>query len=146
MFKINRKIEYALIIIKHFYSNNQKILTVKEIADQYKLSFDLSAKILSSMAKQGWFLVKKGVRGGYVISEDFKEISFLELIEVIFGSVASVNCLSSHLSCDLISQCNLISPMYNLNNKIRKFCRSFSVFELIYTPKNIEVENIIRRT
>ena len=143
MFKINRKVEYALIIIKHFYSNKASY-NVKEISTQYSLSFDLTAKVLSIMAKKGWFFVKKGTNGGYVMIEDFQKVSLLELIETILGRVSSVNCLTKHLNCSLISQCNLISPMYELNDKIRNFCASISVYKLVVIKKNSVIEKKIK--
>ena len=144
MFKINKKIEYALIIIKNFNTHNTEAHTARQIADKYNMSFDLTSKTLSLMSGKGWFLSKKGSKGGYIMVEDFKQVNLLTLIEVILGRLSSVDCLSGHLNCQLINECNLISPMYRLNKEIRVFCKSINIYDLISTNNDTKLETTIR--
>jgi DNA-binding IscR family transcriptional regulator len=45
MFKINKKVEYALMVLKHMYEKKP----VKEICDKYGAPFDVTSRSMQKM-------------------------------------------------------------------------------------------------
>ncbi len=132
MFKINRKIEYALIALRHIKNSPGPLVSAKEICDAYKTPFDTTSRTLQIMAQKGILKAEHGAYGGYQIIKDLSSVSFQELTEMIVGPIKIANCFhGSYSHCDLASSCNVIAPMLNLNDRMSSLFKTFSVQELI---------------
>ncbi len=132
MFKINRKVEYALIALRHMQERDSSCLvSAKEICDTYQAPFDLVSRVLQRLAASGILQSEKGPYGGYRLGRDFKEISVLDLIETTVEPVAVASCLSEDKAdCAMLGTCNILTPMTALNHQLRNFFSQLSVAEL----------------
>ncbi len=133
MFKINRKLEYALISLRHMSAKAPGQLTsAKEICDIYHTPFDPTSRVLQIMAQQEIVRAEQGAHGGYQVLKDLSKVTLFDLTQMIEGPLQIVNCFHTNQShCDMTSSCNVISPMLNLNEKITSFFKSINVQELI---------------
>lgn len=133
MFKVNKRIEYALIALKHMHAKYPgELTTAKEISSAYRTPFDVTSRVLQLMAGKSWLRSEQGAQGGYQIIKDFNEISFLDLVECLVGSVQMANCLyDDRADCDLVQTCNIISPITKLNRQLKDFYASLPVKDLM---------------
>ena len=132
MFKVNRKIEYALIALKYINSKPKDLVSAKEICDIYHAPFDPTSRVLQIMAQHEIVRAEQGAHGGYQILKDLTKVSLQDLTDIIEGPVEIVNCFHGNYShCDITSSCNVISPMLNLNERISTFFKTINVQELI---------------
>lgn len=132
MFKVNRKIEYALIALRYINSKPKDLVSAKEICDVYKTPFDTTSRVLQIMAQNGIVKAEHGAYGGYQISKDLTKVTLLALVEMILGPMKIANCFSkSYSACELVGGCNIIAPMLNLNDKMIDLFKTISVHELI---------------
>ena len=140
MFKINRKIEYALIALKHMSQNHAGELTsAKEICDIYHIPFDPTSRVLQLMAQNGILKAEHGAYGGYQILKDLSKVTFSDLTQIIVGPIEIVNCFHKNFShCELTGHCNVISPMLNLNEKVGQLFRTISIKDLVESKNPAE--------
>ena len=133
MFKINRKLEYALIALRHMSSKPPGPLTsAKEICDVYHTPFDPTSRVLQIMAQQGIVRAEQGAHGGYQILKDLSKITLFDLTQIIEGPLEIVNCFHGHdPHCAMTTSCNVISPMLNLNERLSELFKTINVRELI---------------
>lgn len=139
MNRIHRKVEYALIALKHMRAKAPgERTTAKEIAAQYGCPPDVLARVLQTLANRSILISEQGVRGGYVIAKDLSRVSFHELLEMILGPLEVARCLHEGKStgvdegaCEMRGSCNIVSPIQLLNRKMTEFYRSLTVLELI---------------
>ncbi len=145
MFKINRKVEYALISLKHMsHKEPGQLTSAKEICDVYKTPFDPTARVLQLMTQQGIIKAEHGVHGGYQITKDLMKVTFVDLVNIITGPIKIANCFhQKHSFCDITAGCNLISPMLNLNDKMQHLFETITIKELLES-KNSSAERQIR--
>ena len=136
MFKLNKKVEYAIIALKHMYCKRPgDMSTVKEICELYGAPFDVTSRAMQKMASAGILKSEKGAHGGYLIQKDLGELKLLDLIELVSGSVALANCVSSSCKCDMIESCNIVRPVTRLNDMVREFFSAMTVEDLIDDSK-----------
>lgn len=143
MFKINRKIEYALIALKHMSLKAPGQLTsAKEICDIYQTPFDPTARVLQIMAQHEILRAEQGARGGYQILKDLNKITVGNLSDIIVGPIEIASCFHGDYShCGLNTSCNVIGPMLNLNERISALFNTMKVAELVQS-KNHGEKNI----
>ena len=133
MNKINRKLEYALMALKHMSQKIPGELTsAKEVSDSFHTPFDATARVMQQMAQKehGLLRAEYGANGGYQISKDLARVSVLDLIEMIEGPTALVKCVGDK-ACDIQGTCNISSPLQNLNDRLNGFYESLSLKELL---------------
>lgn len=133
MNKINRKVEYALIALKHMRARQPGELTsVKEITTLYGCPFEATSKVMQTLASRGLIRSEQGAHGGYQILKDLNRISLYEVMEIIVGPVEIAKCLhTDERACELRDSCNVVSPIQALNRKLIEFYRGLTVGELL---------------
>lgn len=131
MNKLNRKLEYSLMALKHM---SQKIpgelTTAKEVADAYHTPFDASARVMQQLAQKGFLKSEQGAFGGYQIIQDLGKLTLYDLMEVVSGPIGVVKCTNKE-DCDIQSTCNIVSPIQILNQKMAAFYKGISLKELL---------------
>lgn len=132
MNKVHRKLEYSLMALKHMsLKRSGELTTAKEVSDAYHAPFEAVARSLQIMAQKGLLKSSAGVQGGYQISRDLKQVSLLELIEMMEGPTRIAKCMSSGEPCEIVGTCNIISPIQNLNQKLSDFYRSLTIQDIL---------------
>ena len=118
MLNITRKIEYALIAIRHM-NNSKQLCSSREISSNYNIPHETMAKTLQKLSKIGYLHAIKGPNGGYYLNKTINKIKLIDFIESIEGPFGIVQC-STNNNCDLIELCNIKSPIDKINLNLRK--------------------------
>tara|TARA_Y100000590_G_C15614366_1_gene975147 strand:+ start:13 stop:405 length:393 start_codon:yes stop_codon:yes gene_type:complete len=118
MLNITKKIEYALIAIRHM-NNSKELCSSREISSQYKIPHEIMAKTLQQLSKIGYLHAIKGPNGGYYVDKTINKVKLIDFIENIEGPFGLVQC-STNSNCDLIQFCNIKSPIDKINLNLRK--------------------------
>ncbi len=130
MIKINRKVEYALMVLKAMKDKgNSELLTAREVCDQYHTPFDTTAKVMQQMNTAGILTSQQGVKGGYTLAKDLSQVSYLELAELIEGKSFMMDCHDG--PCELMHSCNITQPIKRLNDYLINIFQALSVGELL---------------
>lgn len=139
MVKINKKVEYSLIVLKHLNSkeaNSQ--VTAREICDLYHTPFDTTSRVMQKMNSKGILGSTQGKNGGYKLMLNLDKVSYLELFEIIEGRKAAKDC--TQMNCSLVHSCNITGPINRLNQYLLNFFSGLSIKELLEDtslPNNI---------
>ena len=130
MFEVNRKVEYALIALKHMSPKTDGSLTsARELSKAYNIPFDSIARVLQKLNSEGFLHAEQGARGGYRIAIDLTAMSFAEFMKRIVGPVEFTRCVKG--TCALADVCGIISPMQVLQQRLTGFLEDISLKELI---------------
>ncbi len=130
MLKITRKVEYALIALRHMQNKEPNAVTsTKEIAVLYDIPLELLAKTLQLMARDGIIDGVHGPNGGYKIKANLENINMIEFFEKIEGPLGLMDCYFDS-DCTLISACNIRSPIQKINDNMRTMFENMSVGEI----------------
>ena len=129
MLKLTRKLEYALIALRHMQDKRDTFISAKEIAGMYLIPQELLAKILQQMAKLNYIKATRGSRGGYRIRKGLTEISFTQFIEDMEGPIGIVDC-NINSDCVQLDNCNIRMPIKQINNNIRAIFNGIRVGDI----------------
>ena len=130
MLKITRKVEYALIALRHMQSKNVDELTsAKEIANQYGIPQQLFAKTLQQMARDRILEAVQGPAGGYRILAKLDRISLKDFFEKLEGPLGMMDCYFES-DCIQISACNIRVPIQRINDNLRNMFTQMTLQEV----------------
>ncbi|MFP5385657.1 MAG: RrF2 family transcriptional regulator [Bacteriovoracia bacterium] len=130
MIKINRKVEYALMVLKLMKEKDEtELTTAREVCDRFETPFDTTAKVMQLMNTSGILLSHKGVKGGYSLSRDLSQITYMELVELIEGKSFMMDCHEG--PCDLYHKCNISQPIKRLNDYLINIFSTLTLNELL---------------
>ena len=132
MFKISRKVEYALIALRHLQSLDEKELaSAKELAKTYGVPQELLAKILQLLAKKDIIDAVKGPHGGYKLAIDPENMKLTEFFEVIEGPMGIMDCYFDS-GCEQMDGCTIRTPINRINDSIRTMFNNMTLAEVTH--------------
>lgn len=83
----------------------KKISFVTEISEEYKIPRSFLAKILQKLVRGKIVRSYRGVKGGFSLARQAKDISVFDVLEAIEGKMALNLCLVDRKSCDFNRHC-----------------------------------------
>lgn len=112
--KVSSRGEYALraLIV---LGQKKELMSISEISEGTLVTIKYLEKILLSLKKLGYVESKRGIQGGYFLSELPAEINIGEVIRQIEGPLSPMSCASvtAYEPCPLEGSC-LLKPLWAL--------------------------------
>jgi Rrf2 family protein len=102
---ITRKTDYAIRCVLCLAASGKETVMIHEIADEAKIPKSFLAKILQRLAKAGIVTSLRGVKGGFKLAKRARDISLLDVVEVMEGPVAMNLCAVDKTACSMSSTC-----------------------------------------
>ena len=132
MFKITRKLEYALIALRHIQGQSEdKVVSAKEISGVYRIPLQLLAKILQELSKHDILEAIQGAHGGYRLKKSLDEMNMTALIQILEGPIGIMDC-SIDTKCVQLDICNIQTPIKKINEKVRNMFDNISVHDITH--------------
>ncbi len=135
MIQIPKKVEYALIALRHIAAqSNGSLVTAKELAGRYHMPYDVLAKVLQRLAKEGLIASHQGVHGGYTLARRPSEIHVSEVFHVIEGKsvVTLIQCQAeSPENCSIHTTCTIKDPLVRIQGGINQMFEQMTVSEIV---------------
>ena len=130
MLKITRKVEYALIALRHMQlKQSEELTSTKEIATRYGVPQQLLAKTLQHMARDGIIEAVQGSAGGYRVATNLEQISMKDFFEKLEGPLGMMDCYFDS-DCIQFGSCNIRVPIQRINDNMRNLFSQMSVQEV----------------
>ena len=109
--RLSRKSDYAIMAIRHLSGLSKGQLgSINSIAEAEHIPREFLAKILKDLTRGGILVSFQGVKGGYMMAREPKEVTFLNVIEVIDGPIHLNLCTEPNgCRCEQYDTCDLKS-------------------------------------
>ncbi|MCS6807750.1 MAG: Rrf2 family transcriptional regulator [Bacteroidota bacterium] len=126
MLRLSKKCEYALIALQYIAMHQGRVVSAKEIAEHYGLSFEFIAKTLQLLTRRKLIASHQGAAGGYVLMRLPTQISVAEVIEAVEGKPRIVQCCGEGNGdmCSMNGRCTIQMPMAILQRRIEEVLAS----------------------
>jgi Rrf2 family protein len=143
MMKLSKKADYGLIALKHLAMHGrQESCSAGDIADIYKMSTPLMAKVLQKLAKSGLVAARHGSSGGYTLAREASEITALDVIRAIEGPLFITSCVTSRGACDVSMTCSIREPLKRVNDSILEVLGKVTISQMtdeIHSSEMVEL-------
>ena len=129
MLKLTRKLEYALISLRHMQMKGSSLSSTKEISDLYTIPRELLAKTLQQMARLKYIYAVQGSQGGYRIHQALGKINLTQFVEAMEGPLEMVEC-NINSDCIQFNTCNIRMPINKINQNIRSIFNNINITDI----------------
>ena len=129
MLKLTKKLEYALIALRHMHMQGDTLSSSKEISQMYMIPGELLAKTLQQMARLDYIDAVQGPNGGYKLCQSLDYVNLTEFIEDMEGPLGMIDC-SINKECIQLDNCNIRMPMNKINENIRSIFNNIRISDI----------------
>lgn len=132
--KISTKGRYGLRILLDIalYRVGDKPRMIREIASNQEISEKYISRLIIELRKAGLVKSVRGVNGGYTLTRKPEDINILDVLEIMEGPVAIVDCTnSSGEACRRKPQCPTQRMWAEINQKIRSAFAAYTLKDLV---------------
>ncbi|MDO9535756.1 MAG: Rrf2 family transcriptional regulator [Bacillota bacterium] len=129
--KLSTKARYAvraMIELSREYGKGP--LQLKMIAKRQDISDKYLEQVLSPLRVNGLIFTQKGSRGGYVLSRAPEEITLYDVVHIVEGSLAPVDCVDNNEICSRRDLCVTRDVWSKLKEVIIRELESVNLAEL----------------
>ena len=132
MLQVSRKFEYGLHAVTYLATKGlDRVVTVKEMADDIGFSQEFLAKALQSLKRAGIAASVQGVKGGYMLCRTTDTITIADIAVAIEGKPHLVRCSVKADSCEVFSLCSHRSYMNTLQHRIQDLLDATTIDSLL---------------
>ena len=120
---------HAMIMLA---KNNNRLVSVKDIAAEYNISANHLSKVLQRLVKTNLVVSVKGAKGGFRLAKNPEDISFLEIYEAIDGKINMSECLLGSVGCKN-SICIMGNLIVSVNNQVKLYFEKKKLSDFLYS-------------
>ena len=130
--KISTKGRYGLRILIDLATHDpQKPRAIKDIAQSQQISEKYISRLVIDLRRARMIRSVRGFNGGFHLSRDPKEITLLEVLEVMDGPLAIVSCVDKPEKCPRSRACGVQGVWSALNGQIRDLMRNITLEDIL---------------
>jgi Rrf2 family protein len=110
---------------------NKRSAFLKDIAREEEISEKYLSQIVIPLRRAGLVSASRGVHGGYTLTKSPLEITAKEVVEVLEGDLALIECERDPESCSRVLGCASRSLWAGLGEKITEYLSSVTLDDLL---------------
>ncbi len=141
---VSTKAQYGLRALVEIGLRSPAAVPLKEVAESQGISQHYLEQIASQLRRSGFIRSVRGAKGGYRIGRAPEQISALEVVEALEGSLSPVTCLDDPDSCAQTGHCSTESLWGKVDVAMRTVLNSTTLEGLIYERQLIEAKKLVQ--
>ncbi|MBM7854848.1 Rrf2 family protein [Desulfohalotomaculum tongense] len=132
--RFNQATDYAFRIV--YYLGKQKpgeIIEARQIAEKENIPIRFLLKTIRSLTKAGIVKSYRGLKGGYTLAKDTRDITLKDVSEAVEGPVKINRCLVNPAECNknATAWCPIHRALRNVQQATNKELEKYNFFDLI---------------
>jgi len=108
----------------------KKVSFVNEISEEYKIPRSFLAKILQKLVRAKIVRSYRGVKGGFSLAKQARDITVFEVLEAIEGKMALNICLTDKKKCAFSKHCPTHFLWFSVQAKVTEMLKRSNFEEL----------------
>ena len=132
MLRLLRQEDFAILLVSELAGSPDHLISLTEIGRSHGVSMLFLKKIAHNLKKAGIIDSKEGVRGGYFLTRNPKNISVLDILKS-FGEKNERSSTVTQEKCPLINSCLPQKIRKTLVDRLEQSLKTISIFDLIHS-------------
>ncbi|WGT52349.1 RrF2 family transcriptional regulator [Thioclava nitratireducens] len=125
--------DYGLRVLMRMAGTPEQPFTTGELAEEFRVSRNHLAKVISTLAANGWLETRRGGGGGAILARPPETIRLGDVVAALEGDQAIVECFAPEgNTCPLTPQCRLKTRLATANAAFIADLNRTTLAECIY--------------
>jgi len=135
--KFSRSTTYGLRALANLVlagaDDNQKVKSLKIIAEEEKISLKFLEKLFSRLKKAGIVNSTRGINGGYYLTNKPENITLFKVLEALGESVIVFQCIKEEgdIKCDNSSKCGAVPVLQKVQKAITESLKGMTLKDIV---------------
>ena len=131
MLRMTKQADYGIVLLSHMAIEPGRRYAAPELASDLGLPLPTVSKILKLLGRSGILSSHRGVKGGYALAEEPRELSVARMISVLDGPIAITECADDAPgTCSQEASCQIRGNWQKINAAVRDALEQISLAEL----------------
>ncbi len=134
--RLNLQSDYALRMLMHLASSPDRLVTIGEIADRFRISHNHLMKVAYLLGKEGLITTVRGRSGGLRLAERAEKIWVGDVVRRMEGDVHIVECFAVESGgCVIAGACKLKGVMHEAIDAFFNVLDRYTLADLVANPR-----------
>jgi Rrf2 family nitric oxide-sensitive transcriptional repressor len=132
--------DYALRVLMYAAVQNDRLITIEETADVYRISRSHLMKVANLLTRAGYLRAVRGRSGGLALAKRPNRIKLGDVLRATEPDFSLVECFTADNRCVITSQCRLRGVLKEALGAFRGTLDRYTLADLILSPQDFGVE------
>ena len=137
---ISTKAQYGMRALIEVALGGSRPTSLKVVAERQGISHLYLEQIFAMLRKAGYVDSVRGAHGGYMIARPAEQITALEVVELLEGSLAPVMCIDDADNCHRAGNCAAEPLWRRVDNAVRQVLGSTTLAEMVSERELLNLE------
>lgn len=137
---ISTRAQYGIRALIEVALGGSRPTSLRVVAQRQGLSHLYLEQIFATLRRAGYVNSVRGAHGGYVIARPPSEITALEVVELLEGSLAPVTCIEDADNCERSGNCAAEPLWRRVDEAVRTVLSGTTVAEMLADRELLTVE------
>ncbi|MBW2712434.1 MAG: SUF system Fe-S cluster assembly regulator [Deltaproteobacteria bacterium] len=141
MIRITKNADYAIVLLAQIAKCADDALhSARELSEETHIPLPTVSKLLKALAHGELLNSHRGIKGGYHLAREAREISIAEIISAVEGPIEITECVSHEGHCEQEPYCGVSGNWQKINRVIYGALQNMPLTEMIRESSNSFVE------
>ncbi len=143
MIRLGKLTDYGLVLMTCMAQTRSKTLhTARDLSLESKLPLSTVSKLLKILLQSGLLISHRGVKGGYSLARQARDISVAEVIAALEGPIALTECSTDILGlCELERSCPIKTNQRIISQVVRETLENVMLSDLVQPLQFVTIRN-----
>ena len=139
MLRISKLTDYGIVLLARFAQEPRgTTLNAREMAESTTLPLPVVSKMLKTLAGAELLRSQRGAKGGYQLVREPAAVTVAELLDVLEGPVALMECAAGPGHCEQEDICSVREPWLRINTAVLRALERVTLADLVHpTPTTL---------
>lgn len=133
--RLNLQWDYALRMLMHLASSQDRLVTIGEVADRFRISQNHLMKVAYLLGKEGLIQTVRGRSGGLRLARAPESICVGEVVRLMEGDIHIVACFAAADACLISGACKLKGVLHEALEAFLGVLDRYTIADLTANPK-----------
>lgn len=119
--------------------------SLKVVSERQNISQHYLEQIIAVLRRAGIVESTRGAYGGYRITRPLEQVTALEVVELMEGSLAPVACIEDTQSCEHIGHCSTETLWNRVDSAVREVLKGTTLAQLVAERQLLQLEPLPER-
>jgi Rrf2 family cysteine metabolism transcriptional repressor len=142
--KLSTRVRYGTrVLLDLALREGKEPIPLKDIAQRQQISLLYLEHIIAPLISAGMIRSTRGARGGVRLAKPPQEIKLSEVVELLEGSIAPVDCINDPEACSRSELCATRDVWIELKKAMDGVLESKTLQDLVEMQKNKKAEDMV---